>query len=76
MVSFSTVEYIPTVFGLSFEDMVGVQQNTIFSFSMTARVAVSTHIVLLPMNVFLKECEESNSPTPEKLTFLLDWNFF
>ena len=28
MVHFSTVECIPTVFGLSFEDMVGVQENT------------------------------------------------
>ena len=28
MVNFSTVECIPTVFGLSFEDIVGVQQNT------------------------------------------------
>ena len=25
---FSTVECIPTIFGLSYEDMVGVQQNT------------------------------------------------
>ena len=35
------------------------------SFSMTARVAQSTHGVLLAMNVILvKECEKSNSPTP------------
>ena len=31
LVHFSTVECIPTVFGLSFEDMVGVQPNTIKS---------------------------------------------
>ena len=47
------------------------------SFTMTARVAGSTHSVLLAMNVILvKECEESNSPIPWKFTFLLDWNFF
>ena len=46
-------------------------------FDMTVWVAGSTHSVLLPMNVILgKECEESNSPTPRKWTFLLDWNFF
>ena len=46
-------------------------------FTMTVWVAGSTHSVLLPMNVILaKECEESNSPTPRKYTFLLDWNFF
>ena len=29
------------------------------------------------MNVILaKECEESKNPTPRKLTFILDWNFF
>ena len=29
------------------------------------------------LNVILgKECKESNSPTPRKLTFFLDWNFF
>ena len=26
--SFSTVEWIPTIFGYSYEDMVGVQRNT------------------------------------------------
>ena len=37
----------------------------VFSFTMTVPVAGSTHSVLLPMNVILvKECEESNSPTP------------
>ena len=47
------------------------------SFTMTARVAGSTHSVLLTMNViFVKECEESISPTHWKLTFCLDWNFF
>ena len=35
------------------------------SFSMTVPIAGLTHSVLLPMNVILvKECEESNSPTP------------
>ena len=35
------------------------------SFTMTAQVAGSTHSVLLEMNViFVKEGEESNSPTP------------
>ena len=35
------------------------------------------HLVLLPMNLILaKECEETNSPTPRKLTFIQDWNFF
>ena len=35
------------------------------SFTMTAQVAGSTHSVLLEINViFVKECEESNSPTP------------
>ena len=24
----------------------------------------------------MKKCEKSNSPTPWKLTFILDWNFF
>ena len=44
---------------------------------MTARVAGSTHSVLLAMNVILvKGCDESNSPTPWKFTFLPDWNFF
>ena len=37
----------------------------LFSFTMTARSAGSTQSLLLPMNVILvKECEESNSPTP------------
>ena len=36
-----------------------------FSFTVSARVAGSTHSVLLAMNVILmKECEEINSPTP------------
>ena len=35
------------------------------SFTMTAWVAGLTHSVLLAMNVILvKECKESNSPTP------------
>ena len=35
------------------------------SFTLTARVAGSTHSVLLEMNViFVKECEESKSTTP------------
>ena len=34
-------------------------------------------LVFLQSTVILaKDCEESNSPTPRKLTFLLDWNFF
>ena len=44
---------------------------------MTVWVAGTTHIVLLPKNGILRrECEENNSPTQRKWTFLLDWNFF
>ena len=36
-------------------------------FTMTVPVAGLTHTVLLPMNVTLvKECKESDSPTPKK----------
>ena len=44
---------------------------------MNARVTGLAHSVLLAMNVILvKDCEESNSPTPRKFTFFLNWNFF
>ena len=66
-----------TYFPLSFTVSLFPGIGKIYLFTMTVWVTGLTHSVLLPMNVILaKECKESNSPTPRKLTFILDWNFF
>ena len=67
--------YFPFSFAVSKSSSFHEVSRKCLNFSLVWVIG-STHIVLLPKNViFRKECEENNSPTHRKWTFLLDWNF-
>ena len=63
---FPTVECVPTIWKRPYE-----------SFLLMSLTVEEKNEREVAMNViWVKECEESKSPTPWKFTFLLDWNFF